>query len=211
MVFKNCTIIVGDGTVKNKVDIEIEKDRIGRIAENIRGEDSVDLTGGHGGWLGGREADGVDECRKAAREQLKDGADFLKIMATGGVLTKGSDPDAYQLEVEEMMAIVHEAKKVGKKTAAHAINSNGVVNAAKAAHNLHGENAGEFKYLVEFGLEPMQALCAGAGFAAEALSLSKVLGTVETGKLADLVVLGGNPLDDISAVTGDSIPPGRGA
>ena len=175
MVFKNCTIIVGDGTVKNKVDIEIEKDRIGRIAENIRGEDSVDLTVGHGGWLGGREADGVDECRKAAREQLKDGADFLKIMATGGVLTKGSDPDAYQLEVEEMMAIVHEAKKVGKKTAAQAINSNGVVNAA------------------------------------EALSLSKVLGTVETGKLADLVVLGGNPLDDISAVTGDSIPPGRGA
>ncbi len=325
MIFKNCTVIVGDGTVRKGVDIEIAGDRIGRIGENIRGDDPVDLTGktvmpgfidthvhlmlsgeselvdamrcgeadmtltvyrnafkalragfttvcdkgargdttfavrravnagllpgprilacgrmicmtgGHGHFLGGREADGVDECRKAAREQLKAGADFLKIMASGGVLTKGSDPNAYQLEVEEMKAIVHEAKKVGRKTAAHAISSSSVRNAAAAGigmiehasradeeairamaeagsvlvatlssvlnevahgpdwvkekagpnlkgkkniiawtkkyggrvllgtdagtpHNMHGDNAGEFGFLVEFGLDPMVAL-----------------------------------------------------
>ncbi|MDP3058208.1 MAG: amidohydrolase family protein, partial [bacterium] len=51
------------------------------------------MTGGHG-WVFGREADGPDETRKAAREQLKAGADIIKIMATGGVLTAGVDPGA---------------------------------------------------------------------------------------------------------------------
>ncbi|EMA70217.1 amidohydrolase, partial [Halorubrum distributum JCM 13916] len=50
---------------------------------------NVIMTGGHGNWFG-READGPAEVRKAAREQLKAGADVLKCMATGGVLTEGA-------------------------------------------------------------------------------------------------------------------------
>ncbi len=72
------------------------------------------MTGGHG-WFIGREADGVDELRKAAREQLKAGADVIKIMATGGVMTKGVEPGSPQLSMEEMAAAVEEAHKAGKK------------------------------------------------------------------------------------------------
>ena len=53
------------------------------------------MTGGTG-WLLGREADGADEVRKAVREQLKSGADVIKIMATGGVLTSGVEPGQTQ-------------------------------------------------------------------------------------------------------------------
>ena len=62
-----------------------------------------------------KEADGVDELRKAAREQLKAGADVIKIMATGGVMTKGVEPGSPQLSMEEMAAAVEEAHKAGKK------------------------------------------------------------------------------------------------
>ncbi|MBQ6356750.1 MAG: amidohydrolase family protein, partial [Solobacterium sp.] len=54
------------------------------------------MTGGHG-WTGGREADGPDDARKAAREQLRAGADWIKVMATGGVMTKGVEPGSPQL------------------------------------------------------------------------------------------------------------------
>ena len=46
---------------------------------------NICMTGGHG-WKDGREADGPDDCRKAAREQLRAGADVVKLMATGGVI-----------------------------------------------------------------------------------------------------------------------------
>jgi len=89
------------------------------------------MTGGHG-WSVGRECDGVDEVRKAAREQLKAGADFIKIMATGGILTPGTEPGTPQLCFEEIQAAVEEANKAGKKTAAHAQGSAGVMNALRA-------------------------------------------------------------------------------
>ncbi len=54
------------------------------------------MTGGHG-WQGGIEADGIDECRKAARTLLKKGVDLIKVMATGGVMTKGVEPGNAQL------------------------------------------------------------------------------------------------------------------
>ncbi len=89
------------------------------------------MTGGHG-WFIGREADGVDELRKAAREQLKAGADVIKIMATGGVMTKGVEPGSPQLSMEEMAAAVEEAHKAGKKTATHAQGTQGIKNAVLA-------------------------------------------------------------------------------
>jgi len=55
------------------------------------------MTGGHGHWLG-READGPDDARKAVREQLKAGADVIKIIATGGVMTPGVEPGSPQMD-----------------------------------------------------------------------------------------------------------------
>ncbi len=89
------------------------------------------MTGGHG-WFFGRESDGVDELRKAAREQLKAGADLIKIMATGGVMTKGVEPGSPQLSMEEMEAAIVEAHKAGKKTATHAQGTQGIKNAVLA-------------------------------------------------------------------------------
>ncbi len=89
------------------------------------------MTGGHG-WFIGRESDGVDELRKSARKELKAGADLLKIMATGGVMTKGVEPGSPQLSMEEMEAAVIEAHKAGKKTASHAQGVQGIKNAVLA-------------------------------------------------------------------------------
>lgn len=91
----------------------------------------VTMTGGHG-WIIGREADGGDETRKAAREQLKAGADVIKIMATGGVMTKGVEPGSPQLSIEEMRPAVEEAHRTGKKTASHAQGTVGIKNAILA-------------------------------------------------------------------------------
>lgn len=88
---------------------------------------NLTMTGGHG-WSMGREADGVDEMRKAAREQLKAGADVIKVMATGGVMTEGVEPGSPQLSLEEMATAVEEAHKAGKKTASHAQGTKGIKN-----------------------------------------------------------------------------------
>lgn len=77
------------------------------------------MTGGHG-WRFGREADGPEDVRKAVREQLKAGADVIKILATGGVLTPGVEPGSPQLTPEEIRAAIEEAKKAGRRIAAHA-------------------------------------------------------------------------------------------
>jgi len=79
-----------------------------------------------------READGVDENRKAAREQIKEGADFLKVMATGAIMNPGGVPGAPHLDVEEIRAVVEEGEKVGIHTAAHAHGAEGIKNAIRA-------------------------------------------------------------------------------
>jgi imidazolonepropionase-like amidohydrolase len=89
------------------------------------------MTGGHGYWLG-READGPDDARKAVREQLKAGADVIKLIATGGVLTPGVEPGSPQLTLEEMRAAVEEATRAGRLTAAHAQGSTGIADAVAA-------------------------------------------------------------------------------
>jgi imidazolonepropionase-like amidohydrolase len=64
----------------------------------------------------------------------------------------------------------------------------------------HPKNALELKYLVEAGLSPMQALRAATQWAARCLGLEREVGTIEKGRLADLVVVNGSPLDDISVL-----------
>jgi imidazolonepropionase-like amidohydrolase len=91
----------------------------------------ITMTGGHG-WGVGLESDGADEVRKSARLNLKKGADCLKFMATGGVLTPGVEPGATQLSEEEMRAGIEEAHNVGKRTASHAQGTEGIKNALRA-------------------------------------------------------------------------------
>ena len=239
------------------------------------------MTGGTAHFIG-RESDGPAELRKGAREQLKAGADVIKIMATGGVITAGTEPGSAQLTYEEMRAAVEEANKAGKPAAAHAHGSTGLKNALRAGvlsieHGTYldaeamemmlaqgawlvptlaprhhivdagtgagvpafmvekarraGEPqldsfrraresgvriaagndggtpfnrvdnlAGELECMVGAGMPPAEALHAAHASAAVLLGLENLLGTVEPGKLADLVVLDANPLEDISAV-----------
>jgi imidazolonepropionase-like amidohydrolase len=89
------------------------------------------MTGGHGWWIG-RETDGPDDARKAVREQLKQGADVIKLIATGGVMTPGVEPGASQLTRDEMRAAIDEARKAGRRTAAHAQGSEGIADAVEA-------------------------------------------------------------------------------
>ncbi|MDB5094506.1 MAG: Amidohydrolase [Candidatus Eremiobacteraeota bacterium] len=89
------------------------------------------MTGGHGAFIG-RETDGPWDARKGVREQLKAGASCIKLIATGGVLTKGAVPGLDQLSEEEMRAAIEEAHTHGLRVAAHAIGTNGIKNALRA-------------------------------------------------------------------------------
>lgn len=227
-----------------------------------------------------READGVDEVRKAAREQLKAGADLIKVLATGAVLTPGEQPGAVQYGRDEIAVAVEEAGKVGKIVAAHAHGIQGIRNAVAAGvrtvehgtylhqdeqlmgtmaergvflvptlkpgfdvltgerpdvpdwireklkavqddamhsvrraleigipiamgsdaatpYNYHGDNGMELVWMGEAGLSPMQVIVATTANAARALGWDSWLGTLEPGKVADLLVVDGNPLENL--------------
>jgi imidazolonepropionase-like amidohydrolase len=238
------------------------------------------MTGGTAHLIG-REVDGPDEARKGAREQLKAGADVIKVMATGGVLTVGTDPGSAQLTYEELRAAVEEAKKASRLVAAHAHGATGIKNAIRAgtdsiehgffldaeaidmmleqgtfyvptlaatheiitkgpefgmpasmiakaqragdAHidsfrrawqagvriaagndggtpfNRADNLAGELERMVAAGMSCVEALATAHRTAAELLGMAEQIGTVEPGKLADLVVLDADPQVDISA------------
>ncbi len=89
------------------------------------------MTGGHGAFIG-RETDGPWDARKAVREQRKAGATCIKLIATGGVLTKGAVPGQDQLTEDEMRAAIVEATTHGMRVAAHAIGTSGIKNALRA-------------------------------------------------------------------------------
>jgi imidazolonepropionase-like amidohydrolase len=239
------------------------------------------MTGGHGHYMG-REVDGPDEVRKGAREQLKAGADVIKVMATGGVMTLGVEPGSAQLTYEELLVAVEEARKAGRLTATHAQGTTGIKNAVRAGidsvehgfymdaealdmmlerdaffvptlaalyyiidggsesgipefmvekakraseaqlesfrraceagvkiaagndggtpFNTADNLAGELERMVAAGMSRAEALNKAHSSAAELLRMSDQIGTVEAGKLADLVVLDADPLTDISAL-----------
>jgi imidazolonepropionase-like amidohydrolase len=77
-------------------------------------------------------ADGVEAVQHKVREIIKYGADVIKICATGGVLSKGDDPNASQYTLEEMKAIVADAHRLGRRVAAHAHGAEGVRWASEA-------------------------------------------------------------------------------
>jgi len=236
------------------------------------------MTGGHG-WQFGREADGPWEVMKAVREQLKSGADVVKFMATGGVMTPGVEPGNEQFTEEELRAGIHEAHKAGRRTATHAQGAQGILNALRAGidsvehgiflteeilhlmrerdvalvptlsalyhieekgaeagipqfavekthrvkpihlqsvsaareagvrvamgtdagtpFNEHGCNLNELRRLMEVGYGPEEVLRAATWEAAHVLGWEKEVGSIEEGKLADLVVVEGNPLEEV--------------
>ncbi len=102
---------------------------------------ALGITGGHCDenllppafhFQGAGVADGIEAVQHKVREVIKYGADVIKICATGGVLSKGDDPNASQYTLEEMKAIVADAHRLGRKVAAHAHGAEGVRWASEA-------------------------------------------------------------------------------
>jgi len=88
------------------------------------------MTGGHGARMG-RVADGVDDVVKAVRENIHAGADVIKIMATGGVMTPGVNPEDAHYSADEMAAGIAEAQRFSRSTASHAQGAEGILNAVR--------------------------------------------------------------------------------
>ncbi len=88
-------------------------------------------TGGHCHFIA-READGADDVTRAVREQVRDGADCIKVMATGGMITPGSRPGAQQMSLSELQAAVEAAHRLGRRVAAHAQGREGIDASVKA-------------------------------------------------------------------------------
>ncbi len=221
---------------------------------------------------------GPVDARKAVRQRYKDGADLIKLTATGGVLSLAKSGQNPQFTREELEAIVETAKDYGFTVAVHAHGVEGMKRAVlagvdsiehgtfmseevmklmkkrgtyyvptllagawvaekaaledyfpeivrpKAARigpqalgtfaraykagvkiafgtdsgvSAHGDNAKEFELMVGAGMPPMEAIKAATSEAAKLLRVEDELGTVEPGKIADLIAVSGNPLEDI--------------
>jgi imidazolonepropionase-like amidohydrolase len=102
---------------------------------------ALGITGGHCDdnllpfsyhQVGDGVADGIAAVQQKVRQNIKYGSDLIKICATGGVLSKGDDPQASQYTLEEMQAIVADAHRLGRKVAAHAHGAQGILWATEA-------------------------------------------------------------------------------
>jgi imidazolonepropionase-like amidohydrolase len=226
-------------------------------------------------------ADGVDAVRRAVRTNFKNGADFIKILATGAVLSKGIEPGAQQYSDEELRVAVEEATRWGRPVAAHAHGAQGIKTAIRAGVRTidhgsmlddegiellkarpqtfyvptlyvgeavvnegeelgipaseiersrkmseyrnqtfrralaagipiafgtdagvfpHGLNARELTLRVREGEAPMQAIVSATKLSARVMGWEDRIGTVESGKYADLIAVEEDPLSDISVL-----------
>ena len=102
---------------------------------------ALGITGGHCDenllpfeyhQVGEGVADGIAAVQQKVRQNIKYGSDLIKICATGGVLSKGDDPQAAQYTLEEMKAIVADAHRLGRKVAAHSLGAQGILWASEA-------------------------------------------------------------------------------
>ena len=223
----------------------------------------------------------VNDASKAVRFRYKEGADLIKITATGGVLSNAKNSQNPQLTEEEITQIVNMAKDYGFKVAAHAHGSEGIKRAVRAGvHSIehgtlmddegmrlmrekgtyyvptiiaglwvaekaqdpdffpelvrpkaaeigpqikgtfgkayqagvkiaygtdtgvsaHGNNATEFKHMVEAGMPPMKAIQSATIEAAKLLGEYDQLGSLVEGKVADIIAVNGNPIEDITTL-----------
>ncbi|MFC8360078.1 amidohydrolase family protein [Streptomyces griseorubiginosus] len=91
----------------------------------------ITRTGGHCWYLGG-EADGAEQAVRAVTERARRGADLIKVMATGGMITAGSDPGSAQYTLAELRAITRTAHELGLRVTAHAHGASGIADAVTA-------------------------------------------------------------------------------
>lgn len=253
---------------------------------------AIATTGGHADPTNGRSnsimgdpgpidgvINGTAEARKAVRQRYKDGADLIKITATGGVLSVAKSGQNPQFMDDELSAIVETAKDYGMTVAVHAHGKEGMLRAIKAGVSsiehgtymdeevfkqmkmygtyyvptimagnwvaekakidgffpelvrpkaaaigpliqqtfanaykagikiafgtdsgvsAHGDNALEFALMVEAGMKPIEAIRSATQSAADLLQISDTVGTIEVGKMADLVAVKGDPLKQIT-------------
>ena len=94
----------------------------------------VAIIGGHMGYFGG-EVTGANDARALTRQLIKEGADYIKIVATGGT-TRTSFPTLPSFNLDELRAVTDEARKFGKLTATHSSNSAGIANSLDAGVNM---------------------------------------------------------------------------
>ena len=226
-------------------------------------------------------ANSVDEVRKVVRDLLHGGADFIKVIATGAVLTEGTVPAAPEFSEAEIRAAVEEAALYGTHVAAHAHGAEGIKRAVRAgvrsiehgslmddesielmadrgtylvadvwfgdwieeqgrlhgwSPNVlrkneettdaqragfakcvnagvklafgtdsggypHGMNAKQFAYMVRFGMTPMRSVQSATIVAAELMGWDDRVGSVEPGKLADIIAVQGDVLEDVDRLT----------
>ncbi|MGB9936171.1 MAG: amidohydrolase family protein [Methanobacterium sp.] len=225
--------------------------------------------------------DGEDEVRKRVREVLRAGADFIKVMVTGGVMSANDGPEYTQFTVEELKVIVQEGKyRDNAKVMAHAHGTEGIKNALKAGiysiehgtyvddetiqmmidqgtyliptcvvmkHNKkfaeagelpeysikqaieildihdanikkayeagvkivmgtdcgvvpHGLNLEELGFLCDIGMSPQEAIMAGTKNAAQCLGIDDKLGTIDPGKIADIIISKKDPVANIKSL-----------
>jgi len=237
------------------------------------------MTGGHGNVFG-RIADGPDEVLKAVREQIQAGSDVIKLMATGGVMTPGVNPEDAHYTEEELRVGVDEGHRFHRTCASHAQGAAGILNAVRAGmdsiehgffmtqecleamlekgtylvptlaainniylnrdngipafivektirvrerhhqsikmfykaggkiamgtdagtpFNIHGDNCQELKFMVELGISNSDAMQFSTASAADLMGLTD-RGQIEENFYADLLIVSGNPVEDISAV-----------
>jgi imidazolonepropionase-like amidohydrolase len=253
---------------------------------------SIAATGGHGDvdgvkaelltlWTPDTICDGPYDCRHATRYAIKYGADWIKITATGGVLSDTATGTDQQMTDDELREIMETAHSLGVKVAAHAHGTNGINAALRAGvdsidhgtflddesiklfkrtgaylvptllpgHKVpatmegnpffteaikakarsasagskasfrkayeggvriafgtdsgvtrHGANAEEFAVMVAAGMSEMDAIQSATVAAAQLIEMSDELGTIEPGKLADMIAVDSSPLDDISVL-----------
>ncbi len=242
---------------------------------------AICMTGGHGWNYGNHEADGADGVRKAVREELKAGADWIKLMATGGAGSPTERIEDNQMTLEELKAGVEEAHKKGRFAFAHVSCAEGARNCIAAGidsieHGIFleedivremkekdiflvptlavyrrlvergekgevpdymyqkavqvvarhaqsfrmalaagvkitaGTDSGQYWFpmgesllqeleiMNQEGMTPMHVLMSATSRAAECLRLSETVGALEVGKLADMLVVDGDPLTRIS-------------
>ena len=146
----------------------------------------VSSTGGHGDFTSGAKkglldppgpemgvADGIDGCKKAVRQMIKNGADVIKVTATGGVTSLTRDGSKPQFDVEELTAIVKTARDNGLKVAAHAHGDEGIRRAIEAGVTTieHGSQMSEatMDLLVQKGVFYVPTLTAGASVSDSAM------------------------------------------
>jgi imidazolonepropionase-like amidohydrolase len=255
---------------------------------------TIATTGGHGdptnGWrpdvtfpenFDDGVVDSKDEARRAVRQRYKDGTDWIKITATGGVLSIAKNGKAPQFQADELDGIISTANDYGFKVAAHAHGAEGMKRALRAGvttiehgtfmddeaielfrskgaylvptiiagkstadsakipgyyHPLvtakaletgqyiqatfakaykagvkiafgtdagvfkHGLNAKEFQYMTEAGMPIMEAIKSATIVAADVLDMKKELGSIEIGKIADIIATENNPLNDVKTL-----------